>query len=519
MKKLLFAFLLFPVFALANAGDSLFNSNQVHEVRIQFSEPNWWDTLTHYYDLTQQQNQDYYLPALVIVDGDTLDSVGVRLKGNASYGHPGTKKSLKLDFNQYIGGQELDGLRSLHLNNSAYDPTMIREKIMLDIFQRHGLPAPRCTFSTVYFNGSYVGLYKMIEPIDKTFLQNRFTDNQGNLFKGDPYGTLEWQGPNQSAYYGSYELKTNEAQNDWSDLVDLISRINNSGAGFPQQIQAKLDVDQYLKALAINNLFANLDSYLDNPHNYYLYHDSTSADLFHWISWDVGLAFGVFPTWWGARSKAIDVFHLPNSPDRVPLNVHLFEHAEFKQRYLDFYCRLLNEDFNPSILFPKIDSLANRIRTQVYAEPASNRMYSTDQFEGNLGYNSYQAWILSDIPGLKKFVGDRRSDLSQQLCELGWSCAFGNAAVAYTPPGIQVYPVPSSGIITVFFQSPDENLAVFYRITDLSGRTVFEENARLSSGNYSREIDFTAEASGMYILRIIGACGDLEKKIIIIPER
>lgn len=520
VKAIAFRFLflllfILPLNALAGPGDSIFNSPLVHEVRISFSQTGWWDTLTANYDLTQQTNQDYYLPAAVTIDGNALDSVGVRLKGNASYQHPGTKKSIKLSFNEYIAGQEYDNLKSFHLNNSAYDPTMIREKLMLDVFQRHGLPAPRCTYATVYFNNAYVGLYKIVESVDKTFLQNHFGDNEGNLFKGDPYGSLKWIDNQESSYYSSYELKTNETQNDWSDLLDLIYRINFSDDNFPQQMETKMDMNSYIWMLAVNNLFVNLDSYLYNPHNYYLYHDSTAADKFHWISWDVGLAFGVFPLWWGSRSKELDIFYLPDPPDNVPLNAHLFEFADYRQSYLNAYCTLINEDLNPQLIFPRIDSIADRIRPYVYAEPQSNRMYTTDQFEGNLGFTNYNAWILSEIPGLKQFIGQRRNEVSHQLCDLGWTCSHGTAS-AYSKPGISIYPVPSDGKVTVFFESPDEYVAVYYRLSDMLGNTVFEENVIMEQGNYQREIDLSTKPSGVYVLRVIGGCENTEEKIVVV---
>lgn len=513
--RLLIFFQLLPFVMAAGPGDSLFESAFVHDIRIEFSQVYWWDSLVANYNLTQQTNVDYYIPATVTIDGDTIDSVGVRHKGNASYQHPGTKKPMKLSFNEYISGQEYDGLRSVHLNNSAYDPTMLREKLMLDVLQRQGLPAPRCTFAAVYINNAYVGLYKLIEPVDKQFLQQHFGDDKGNLFKGDPAGSLSWIDNQQSSYYPYYELKTNETENDWSDLLDLIYRINFSGNDLPQQLDPEFDTEAYLRTLAVNNLFVNLDSYLFNPHNYYLYHDSTSADRFHWISWDVGLGFGVFPLWWGSRAKDLDIFYLPDQPDNVPLNKHLYEFGQYRQQYLDAYCRLLNEDFNPNIIFPRIDSLAAVIRPYVYAEPESNRMYSTAQFEGNLGYSSYSAWILSDIPGLKQFIGQRRSEVSRQLCSMGQSCAHGTIT-AYSAPGIRVYPVPTHEKITVFFEAPDEYVAVYYRLTDMLGNTIFEENVQLEQGYYQREIDLHNCAQGMYLLRVIGSCEDVEQKILII---
>ncbi len=508
--------LLLPLFSFSQQpGDSLFNSSIVHDIRITFSQNGWWDTLTANYQLTQQTNQDTYIPANIIIDGNARDSVGVRLKGNASYNNPGMKKPLKLSFNEYVSGQTYDGLKSLHLNNSAFDPTMLREKLMLDVLKRHGLPAPRCTFAAVYFNGSYVGLYKIIESIDKTFLQGRFGYNDGNLYKGDPYGTLKWYGPNQEAYYGEYELKTNETLNDWTSLVDLISAINNTGASFPQQVRQRLDVDSYLWTLAANNLFVNLDSYLYNPHNYYLFDDSASG-RFRWVSWDVGLAFGVFPTWWQSRSQSLDIFYLPDDPSRVPLNAQLFAHEEFRNIYLGAMCTLLNEDFNPQQLFTKIDSLAGVIRPYVYAEPVSNRMYTTEQFEGNLGYTSYSAWFISSIPGLKDFVAQRRGDVAKQLCALNLSCSGGTYAGIIPDPAIHIFPNPSGGQFTVRFESPDEYTAVYYRLSDMLGNVVLQENVFMENGSYERVIDLRAKPAGVYVLRVMDACREIEEKIVII---
>lgn len=458
---------------------------------------------------------DLYISGNVTIDGNSLDSVGVRLKGNASYGNPGMKKPMKLSFDQYHPSQRYDGLKSIHLNNSAYDPSMLREKLMLDVLHRYHLAAPRCTFAAVYVNGGYVGLYKIIETIDKTFLQTNFSDNEGNLFKGDPNGTLQWKGADESSYYGDYELKTNTTQNNWSDLVDLIDRVNNFGAYFPSQIQTRFDCDSYLWTLAANNLFVNLDSYLDNPHNYYLYDDSLDGK-FHWISWDVGLAFGVFPLWWQSRTTQLDIFYLPNPPDRVPLNVNLFKNPAFKQIYLNAMCTYMNDDFNPMIIFPKIDSLANRIRPYVYAEPDSNRMYTTAQFEGNLGYQSYSVWIASKIPGLKSFISSRHAEVENQLCEKGWSCASGLSAIKVGDPAIHIFPNPSNNAVTILFDSPEENTSVHYSIFDILGNKIYDNTTMLSNGVYEQTLDFSNKSSGVYILKVESSCHEIEQKIVII---
>jgi hypothetical protein len=515
-KKLLYllAFISPPLFS-QQPGDSLFSSSIVHEIRITFDQPDWWNTLTSNYAISNSQSTDIYIPAAVTIDTHLLDSVGVRLKGNASYSNPGMKKPLKLSFNEYIGSQRYDGLKSVHLNNSAFDPTGLREKLMLDVLNHHGLPAPRCTFAAVYMNGGYVGLYKIIESIDKKFLANRFGDNEGNLYKGDPNGTLEWKGTEQVAYINDYELKTNETENNWCGLIDLIDRINNKGSYFPSQIESRLDVDGYLWALAVNNVFANMDSYLYNPHNFYLYDDPLDGK-FHWISWDVGLCFGVFPLWFQSRSESLDIFYLPNPPDRVPLNAHLFAYDRYKEKYLDAMCTLINDDFASWKIFPEIDSLANVIRPYIYAEPDSNRMYTNEQFEANVGYGSVNEWFASEIPGLKSFIAERNAAIKDQLCRKGWNCAGGVNAVQSSDQPIHVFPNPSNSLVTIFFESPDEQVMTRYRIYDLAGRLIFDENAIIEHGRYERILDFSNQPDGVYVMKVESKCDELEQKIIII---
>lgn len=511
---LLFVFLQGNVHA-QNPGDVLFGMPGIHTVELSFSQNGWWDTLVNNKALGDQIGRDIYMSGSVVIDGHAMDSIGVRLKGNASYGHPGMKKPVRLEFDEYRSSQRYDGLTALHLNNSAYDPTMLREKIMLDILRNHGIPAPRCAFALVYFNNTFVGVYNIVEHIDKKFLKTHFGGNKGNLYKGDPYGTLAWYGNSQSSYYGNYELKTNEAQNDWSGLVNLIDVINNSGASFPTAIRQVMDVDGFLWYLAAQNVFGNLDSYVHNPHNYYLYHDSLT-NKFEWIAWDVGLSFGVFPTFFSTRPQDIGVFYVPGDGSNTPLTVQLFKYEEFRQIYLNAMCTFINTELNPAILFPKIDSLATVIRPWVYQEPAANKMYGTSQFEGNLGYTSYSVWILAEIPGLKQFISQRIGNLAVGLCREGWSCYQGTAATPIGEDAIHVSPNPSSDKVYIRFDSPDARTAVYYRVTDMLGNVIVQENVLIDMSTYTREMDFSRYAAGVYVLRVIGTCEEIERKIVII---
>lgn len=503
-----------PCFAQV-PGDALFSAPVVHEIDIRFSQPGWWDSLTYYKTLNDVNAATIYLAGDVIIDGDTLPDSGVRLKGNASYQHPGRKKSLVLSFNEFVSGQKYDGLKAFHLDNSAYDPTMLREKIYLDLLNRNGLPAPRCAFAHLSYNGSYVGLYKIIESVDKTFLQAHFGNNERNLFKGDPSAPMTWEGSTQSNYYDNFELKTNETANDWSDLVELIDVINNSGTNFQPQIEAHFNVHDYLRAWAANNVFGNLDSYMYLPHNYYLYNDSL-AGRFQWISWDVGVVFGVIPTGFTAQSD-FDLLYLPDPPQNLPLNNNLLSIPAYKQEYLNDVCYFLGAELKAGSLFSRIDSLAGAIRTSVYAEPDSNRMYTVQQFEANLGYGKVSSWLVFSIPGLKDFITKRSSNVSDQLCGLNWSCALGGSLDNLPADKvISIFPSPAKDQVTVSFAAPESGVEIAYEVTDMAGRKVFSDHAKLAGGVYSRVLDTSRWKAGVYFLRVLAGCRNVERKIVIV---
>jgi len=287
--------LLSPFFVLAQTpGDKLFDNNFVHEIKIYFEEPNFWDLLTQDYEFASAAQTDipYRSAFEVYIDGVLLEDVGVRQKGFSSYFAEGYKKSLKLDLDEFKDGQTYDGLRKININNGTGDPALLRDFLCYDMIRATGAPAPRVSHAKIYINDAYWGLYVLVEQVDKTFLGNHFDDNDGNLFKNISWSNLEYLGTNPEDYKQIYELKTNEAEDDWSGLIELLDVINNSNnAVFPSKIQQVFDVPGYLKILAIDVMTDNWDSYIEHGRNFYLY-EAPNGGKFHWIPWDYNLAMG-----------------------------------------------------------------------------------------------------------------------------------------------------------------------------------------------------------------------------------
>jgi spore coat protein CotH len=416
---LLWLFLL-PVALLPStaqgAGDTIFAGTQVFTINIEFSQPSWWDSLTIYYN----EGLERYIPATVTFNGVVYDSVGVRLKGNASYTHPNDKKPFRLSFDEYKSSQRLDGLKGVHLNNCWEDPTFMREKLHLDYCRAAGIPAPRGNFAELHLNGTLWGFYSLVEHVDKTFLSARYGNNGGNLYKavdgllGGPLSDFKWYGSDPSAYYTHYELKTTESPNPWTDLIAAIDSVNNT-PDVATALPPVVNLDGLYRAVATDLLMSSLDSYAGSGRNFYIYFNPATGKM-EWTIWDTGMSFG---SYWGSAQnyETLSITYVSSAINR-PLLSKIFGSPELQSDYLTTFCRLFTDNFSTDQLYPQIDALAPVIRPYVYADP--RKMYTNEQFETN---------IVSDItvgghrkPGLKSFIAARATNVASQLASLGVTC-------------------------------------------------------------------------------------------------
>jgi CotH kinase protein/Secretion system C-terminal sorting domain len=500
MKKsiLLYAIFLFSFFINSecysqNQGDNYFDAAIIHDININFIEVNWYDTLVQFKNLKDNFDSTIYLPATVIIDGTSLDSVGVRFKGNSSYyNYTSDKKPFKLDFNKFISGQKYDGLKKMNLNNMYQDPTFMREKLFLDFAQDHDLNGPRAAYCRVYVNGTYWGLYLSLDQIDKTFLDRVFGNKTGNLFKGDGIGAacanLEYHG-SLNNYYDCYELKTNEVVNDWTDLVNLTDQINNtSDPQFLDSVEAVMNANSFIGAWACYSLFCNFDSYPYRfTHNYYIY-DDDSSNKFEWIIWDVSTAFGNDIPWTVSQIENASIFYIwPLDTDR-PLTYRMLQNTVYRQSYVNFLCQYI-QDFEPSIQNAKIDSLYSAIQTDVYAD--TKKMYLDSEFDNNINNTISISGV--DYPGLKSFIANRYASVQSELISENCSqLSFEENSENFGP--VLVYPNPANGVVTI-----ETEIKGDYQLSILNnmGQEV-QETLTLKATNIT--LDFSRLENGIYYL-------------------
>ncbi|MGV3636820.1 MAG: CotH kinase family protein [Flavobacteriales bacterium] len=478
------------------AGDALFDTDQVIEIRLTFPDEDYWTTLS----LNHFADDETYLPAaLEIVDNVGtffLDSVGVRLKGNSSFDfYPTSKKPMKLDFNRFIGGQNYHGLKKLNLNNCWSDPTFMREKTFFDVSREQDVLAPRMNYANVYLNDIFWGFYALVEQVDRTYLDRWFGENDGFLYKaGDNYtpdggglgleADLNHYGGSPSNYTGRYEAKTHESLNDWSQFIELLDLIDNASSDvLLTELPQRMAWDQVLRSLALDNLFGNMDAYYGSARNYYLYQDSTALQ-WHWIKWDANMSYGRYVPF-----NIDDPALLPaafTTPGRRLLQ-RVLQNPTLRTAYLNAYCGVF-EAFTNELLDPRIDALADLIRPHVEAD--INKEFDNGIFDLNIEQTvtAQSGLNWNTVPGLKSFIAQRRAF----LLSTGLDCTTAGLSELADQP-MRAFPNPTSGVITLSLPPGVRSNTI--QVFDPMGRLVDEQP-------WTGRLDLSAQPAGTYTIQL-----------------
>lgn len=294
-----------------------------------------------------------YVKANVEVNGEPIKDIGLRFKGNGTYMLSGNdrKRPFKVDFNRYVDDQRFHGLQQLNLHNNVMDPTHVRTALSYPVFQAAGIPAPRTAFAevTITIDGEcereLLGIYTVVEEVDKRFLKRHYQTSKGMLLK--PKGTqgLEYKG-DQWDEYAWFEPQSKPKTSETQRFIEAVKLIHKSDdETFRREIGEYLDIDEVARFLAANVLLANMDSFLTHVHNYYVYL-SPSTNKLSLLPWDMDLSMGAF-FFAGSPEQLQDLsIRHPHVGDNKLLD-RLFAWDDFDRQYRQQLKELTETCFGP----------------------------------------------------------------------------------------------------------------------------------------------------------------------------
>lgn len=346
-------------------------------------------------------------PMWVAVDislGDEVwTNVGFRFKGNSSlagaWGSGSLKIGFRLNFDKFeddypeINNQRFYGFKKLSFSSNWNDDSFLREKVVADVFREAGVPAAQTAFYAIYIDYGegplYFGLYTAVEAIDDTVIQTQFEDDSGNLYKPEGTGATFAAGSFSEA---SFEKQTNSNAADYSDILALFEALHaetrlTDPNTWRANLESVLDVDAFMRWLAVNTVIQNWDTYGAMAHNYYLYNDPTSG-LLTWIPWDHNLSLsgrGMGGFGGGNMGGGSGTLDQSNINDQWPLIRYLMDDPVYEAIYNHYVETSTNGAFEPSKMAATYQSLSDIIRPYVLAEnPGYTLLSSTPAFENSV---------------------------------------------------------------------------------------------------------------------------------------
>jgi putative membrane-bound dehydrogenase-like protein len=235
------------------------------------------------------------------VAGKTFKKVGLRYDGNATWfaSAADAKRPFRIDLDRH-GKQDFHGLTTINLHPGSMDPSRGREALAYSVFRAAGVLAPRTAYAEVTltvpgkFDREYLGLYTVVEPVDRAFVRDRFKTDKGLLMRPQRLRGIDYLGEEWARYKGQYQPQSEPTREQARRVIAFAKLVNNAGdEQFAREIGTYLDVSAFLRFWAANALLANVESFFALGHNYSLYlHPGTNKFVF--LPGDLELALANF---------------------------------------------------------------------------------------------------------------------------------------------------------------------------------------------------------------------------------
>ena len=378
----------------ASSADAFFDDSVLQEIRFTINSKDWQTLKDNYL------SNEYY-PCDFEWRGQKVRNVGIRSRGNGS--RSGIKPGLRVDFDRYTSGQRFLGLKSFVLRNNTQDMTNLHERLSMQLFRRMGADASRETHAKMFVNDEYVGLFTVVESVDKDFLKRTLGEDSGYLYKydypsdGTPY-YFEDRGSDGGAYVPlPFKPETTETDPRPEFIAQWVQTVNQaSTAAFQSSVGEYIDFDKFIRHVAVEVFIGDYDGFIGNYgiNNFYVYRFNNQK-RFQMIPWDKSEAF--------KATADSSIFHnLNDVPDaqKNRLMARILSFPELYAKYLDTLQAIANAAAEGNWLEQEVQREYAQIRDAARAD--TQKPFSNDDFE-------------NAVQGLLTFTRERSAQVRAQV--------------------------------------------------------------------------------------------------------
>ncbi len=414
----------------AEPSDVFWNDLKVHRFHLEMSEAEWeaMKALDPHKGLAPAErlkkingerrelhrSRFPWAEGSLTINGQHLNGIGARYKGNASFNlmRGSLKRNMKIKLDWTNKDQNYNSVETLNLNAGGLDPSKLRDAFSYWLFREAGVPAPRTTFAemTLTIPGRYekehLGIYTIVEQVNKSFLKDRFGSKKGLLMKPEGIASVEYHGDDWRFYAPLYRPDDEPLLAQSMRVMDFANVVNLSNEKqFRDSISSYLDIDGFLRFIAVNALIVNLDTLLAMPQNYYL-HLSKDTNKFVFFPWDLDISFAGWPLGGKpADQMKLSLVH-PHSSDAHKLIDRLLAMEPVKLRYDKIISQLVEGIFSKEQLIKKFEKLERTILDSRERDTAAIESRNERGYPAPRGYQP---------PGIREFIDKRTSSIKRQL--------------------------------------------------------------------------------------------------------
>ncbi len=349
----------------------------------------------------------------ISIDGQTFDGAGVRYKGNASFNlmRGSLKRNLKVKLDWTDKKQDVSGIETINFNAGGLDPSKLRDALGYSIFRKAGLPASRTTYAEValtvpgLYEKVHLGLFTLVEQVNKSFLKSRFGSSKGLLMKPEGVLSMDYRGEDWAAYESVYRPDDTPTPEQTKRVIEFAKLVNlGSEEEFEASIESYLDTEGFLRFIAVNALIVNLDTLLVMPQNYYLYLEP-ATNRFVFFPWDLDISFAGWPLGGPAEQQMQLSLRHPHAAGGHKLLDRLLSLPKYKNEYERIMSELVDGVFTETTLLNELNTLETAISGAIQRDKDAIKSRSERGYPAPRGYRP---------PSLSTFVQKRHASIHDQ---------------------------------------------------------------------------------------------------------
>ncbi|KAG0375863.1 hypothetical protein BGX24_008567 [Mortierella sp. AD032] len=323
-------------------------------------------------------------------------------------------------------------LATLKLRSGETDATMMREKLYIDILNSLGVPTQQSAYVRLFLNNQPIGLYVAMEEMKKHWIKTVLHPDvkkakAGPLWKMNSCcgheGNLEWLGPTTKSYVlGDIYKNILPGKNPKDDLMaDLIVFMKDLKDYDPKKVkdpiaywEQRLDLDGFLKSMAMEHLAGAWDAYWKSGSNYQIYKDPLT-NKWTWLPIDFDDTFGT------SYDGKIDSYRAVPKKNALgfesPLAQKLIiETPQINARFEQILKDTVNTAFKPEAMAPRIEGYKKMIqedvawdRVQPRVSKGKSEKFTIEDLHKGLRDGTKDNW------GLMNWIEKRTTEVEKSL--------------------------------------------------------------------------------------------------------